>query len=44
VRVVGRLVGALTSLHPVAYLVVVGLAGILFAAFALLYLPARSGR
>lgn len=42
--VVGGVVGAVTSISPIAYLVVVGLAGILFMAYAMLYLPTQSSQ
>ncbi|MFB6173845.1 MAG: hypothetical protein ABEI39_04305 [Halobacteriales archaeon] len=42
VSVVGGVVDAVTSVGPIAYLVVVGLAGILFMAYAVLYLPTQS--
>ena len=39
---VGRAVGAFASLDPVLYLVVLGLGGVLFLAYGLLYLPSRA--
>lgn len=44
VSVVGGVIGAITSVSPIAYLVVVGLAGILFMAYAMLYLPTQSSQ
>ncbi|MFC7141241.1 hypothetical protein ACFQMA_15555 [Halosimplex aquaticum] len=41
--VVGSAIGAVTSLDPIAYLVVLGVGGVLFMAYALLYLPSQSG-
>ena len=41
--VVGAAVGALVSLNPLVYLIVFGVAGILFPAYGLLYLPGRTG-
>lgn len=35
---------AVTSLDPIAYLVVLGVAGVLFMAYALLYVPTQSGQ
>ena len=40
--VVGRLVSALVSLNPIVYLVVLGLVGVLFMAYGLLYLPSQA--
>ncbi|WP_135364745.1 hypothetical protein [Halosimplex halophilum] len=37
--VVGRAVSAVTSLGPLTYLFLLGVAGVLFAAYAVLYLP-----
>ncbi len=42
VSVVGSVVGAVTSVDPIAYLVVVGVGGVLFMAYAMLYLPSQS--
>ncbi|WP_436925753.1 hypothetical protein [Halosimplex amylolyticum] len=42
VSVVGSVVGAVTSVDPIAYLVVVGVGGVLFTAYAMLYLPAQT--
>jgi hypothetical protein len=39
VAVVGRAVGAVASLGPVAYLVGFAISGFLFMAYAMLYLP-----
>ncbi|QLH76538.1 hypothetical protein HZS55_04110 [Halosimplex rubrum] len=39
VAVVGRAVSAVASVGPIAYLVVLGVGGILFMAYAVLYLP-----
>lgn len=41
--VVGSVVAALVSLPPVVYLVVLGLVGIAFLAYGLLYLPRQTG-
>ncbi|WP_123537038.1 hypothetical protein [Halosimplex salinum] len=41
VSVVGGVVDAITSVSPIAYLVIVGLGGVLFMAYALLYLPTQ---
>ncbi|MFB6139394.1 MAG: hypothetical protein ABEJ26_03050 [Halosimplex sp.] len=41
---VGATVAAVTSLNPIAYLVAVGVAGTLFAAYAMLYLPSQYDR
>jgi hypothetical protein len=43
VSVVGTAVGAVVSLNPLVYLVVFGVAGILFLAYGLLYLPGQTG-
>lgn len=40
--VVGQVVAALVSLDPLVYLVVLGLGGILFLAYGLLYLPTQA--
>jgi len=40
--VVGSVVAALVSLNPIVYLVVLGLVGILFMAYGLLYLPTQA--
>lgn len=40
--VVGSVVAALVSLPPVVYLVVLGLVGIAFMAYGLLYLPRQA--
>jgi hypothetical protein len=40
--VVGQLVSALVSLNPLVYLVVLGLVGVLFMAYGLLYLPTQA--
>jgi hypothetical protein len=37
--VVGRAVSAVTSLGPLPYLFALGVAGVLFVAYAVLYLP-----
>jgi hypothetical protein len=41
-NVVGRVVRAVVSLNPIVYLVVLGLVGVLFMAYGLLYLPNRT--
>ncbi|WP_459192921.1 hypothetical protein [Halosimplex sp. J119] len=41
---VAAALAAVTSLDPIAYLVVLGVAGVLFMAYALLYVPAQSGQ
>jgi hypothetical protein len=38
---VGGLVGAVTSIDPIAYLLVFAAGGVLFLAYGLLYLPGR---
>jgi hypothetical protein len=40
--VVGQVVSALVSLSPIVYLVVLGLVGILFMTYGLLYLPSQT--
>lgn len=40
--VVGRVLDAVVSLNPIVYLVVLGLAGVLFLAYGLLYIPTRA--
>ena len=40
---IGAVVDALASVSPIAHLVVFGGAGILFLAYALLYLPSQQG-
>ena len=40
--VVGSVVGALISLNPTVYLVVLGFVGILFTAYGVLYLPTQA--
>ena len=40
--VVDSVVGALVSLNPIVYLVVLGLVGILFMAYGVLYLPTQA--
>ena len=42
--VVGRAVSAVASVGPLAYLLVLGVAGVLFMAYAVLYLPSQSVR
>jgi hypothetical protein len=42
--VVGLLVGRVTSISPVVYLVLVGSAGVLLLVYNLLYLPAKQSR
>ena len=44
VSVVGGVVGAILGISPIAYLVVLGLGGIIFMAYALLYLPSQQGQ
>jgi len=44
VSVVGGVVGAITGVSPIAYLVIVGLGGVIFMAYALLYLPSQQGQ
>jgi hypothetical protein len=41
--VVGSVVSALVSLPPVVYLVILGVVGIGFMAYGLLYLPSQAG-
>jgi hypothetical protein len=41
--VVVAAIDALVSLNPLVYLVIFGLAGILFLAYGLLYLPSQTG-
>jgi len=41
---IGDVFAAVGSVNPIAYLVVVGAAGILFLAYGLLYLPRKQSR
>lgn len=41
---IGAVVEGLASINPIAYLVAVGVGGVLFMAYALLYVPAQSQR
>jgi len=41
--VVGAAISALVSLDPLVYLVVLGVSGVLFMAYGLLYLPSQTG-
>lgn len=43
-NLVGGIVGAVTSVGAVTYLIAVGLGGVLFTAYVVLYLPSKSGR
>jgi len=42
--VVGRAVNAVVSVGPLTYLFVLGIAGVLFMAYAVLYLPSQRPR
>ena len=44
VSAVGAAVAGITSMNPVAYLVVLGVLGVLFTAYAVWYVPSQGAR